>query len=99
MACVSVNTNECNISPDSIKILKVESLKYMESIGIDTSCEEFSENPRFLKGSGCGIYGNATYGAENKRSGKICPEYLDGGYYIIFEPKTLKPKDIEYIAW
>ncbi len=88
----------CEVPVDAINKLHSRAYEFMESKGYSTKCEELF-GIHYVKDWGCGIYGNATHGDTNPRTGAYCPMYLDGGYYVIFDPQTLNPEEVVLIAW
>ena len=98
--CVTTQVDiECNVPDESMRLLQQNSIEFMISKGYDTKCEVMTEKYEVVGEYGCGLYGNATYDAVNPRTGHTCPSYLDGGYWVIFDHETLKPKDIVLVAW
>ncbi len=98
--CYSVPTiADCAITAEELVTLKKDSLVFLESKGIDTKCEVFSNEPEIVGKYGCGLYGNATNGAKNPRTGQDCPLYLDGGYWVTFDHETLKTKQMVLVSW
>ena len=99
-SCVSNPNNQlCELTDSEVKELQTKSYEFMAVQGLDPICEELADSPVFVKNYGCGLFGNATYDGANPRTGKYCPEYLDGGYYVIYDSEFIEPKEVVLIAW
>ena len=92
-------SSDCSLTETQIEELKPKAYAFMESKGYPTKCEMFTSRISDVPDIGCGIYGNATNGGINPRTGADCPHYLDGGYYVIYDTETLLPKEVVLIAW
>ena len=93
--CVNIHDDSnCEIEAQDMVILQSRALEFLKAKGQDTRCEEFDDRAYFSKKHGCALYGNSTNGARNPLTGVACPQYLDGGYVILFDVDDLQPKEM-----
>ena len=86
----------CELEPAQVEALKARVLGFLddEIQPSGAACEDIADSATYVRGHGCGIYGLP---AGSDRPG--CPDVLDGDYFVIFDPETLQPIEIVWIAW
>ena len=95
--CASMTSAaRCELEPAQFELLKARVLTLLDTEiqPSGAACEELSESTTYVRGRGCAIYGMA---AGSDRPG--CPDVLDGDYFVIFDPDTLQPTKLIWIAW
>ena len=95
--CTSITTpSRCELEPAQLELLKARVLTFLDAEiqPSGSACEELSKSTTYVRGRGCAIYGMA---AGSERPG--CPDVLDGDYFVIFDPVSLQPTELIWIAW
>jgi hypothetical protein len=92
--CASTKIPSCELTPAETQQVQSNIYAFLpkEMPGVDVRCEEITESTEHLRGHGCAIHGGP-------RGGSACPTTLDGGYLVVFNRATLKPKRIVLLVW